>query len=150
MRITSGFICISLAMAWAAVVQNRIYATGPYYDFTQEKPCNTCQKHNDITVAWQIPTYFFIAISEIFASITGLEYAFTQAPPTLKSIVMSLFLFTSALGSVLNFALVPVTVNPKLLWMYASLAITSLFVGVLFFIIFRDRKKVHIESTEQQ
>ncbi|CAF4706872.1 unnamed protein product, partial [Rotaria sp. Silwood2] len=94
-------------MAWAAVVQNQIYATGPNYSFLNELEEGQ-QKYNDITVAWQTPTYFFIAISEIFASITGLEYAFTQAPASMKSIVMSLFLFTSAIGSALNFALVPV------------------------------------------
>ncbi|CAF0999994.1 unnamed protein product [Adineta steineri] len=141
-RITCGFICVSIAMAWAAFVQHQIYSTGPNYDFT--KPCPGCPRFNNIVVAWQIPTYFFIAISEIFASITGLEYAFTQAPASMKSIVMSLYLFTSAIGSTLNFTLVPVTVNPKLLWMYTSLSIMSFSVGILFFLIFRNEQKVRV------
>ncbi|UJR17373.1 hypothetical protein I4U23_004268 [Adineta vaga] len=143
-RITCGFLCVSIAMAWAAFVQHRIYSTGPNYDYGI-KPCDGCQRYNDIVVAWQIPTYFFIAISEIFASITGLEYAFTQAPASMKSIVMSLFLFTSAIGSILGFALVPFTINPKLLWMYASLSIMSFCVGIIFFLVFRNNgKKVRV------
>lgn len=127
-------------MAWTALVQHLIYSTGPNYNFTTE-PCPTCQKYNNITVAWQIPSYVFIAISEIFAAITGLEYSYTQAPASMKSIIMSFLLFTSAIGSALNFALLPVTVNPKLLWMYASLSIVAAAVGVIFYIVFRNEHK---------
>lgn len=147
-RITCGFICASLTMGWAAIVQHLIYKTGPNYDYT--KSCSDCQKFNNITVAWQIPSYFFLAISEIFASITGLEYAFTQAPASMKSIVMSLFLFTSALGNALNFALVPFTVNPELLWMYTSLAIMVLVVGIVFFLFFRNEDKKQEEKSSNK
>ncbi|CAF4462076.1 unnamed protein product [Rotaria sp. Silwood2] len=89
-RITLGFFCISIAMAWAPVVQNQIYATGPNYSFLNELEEGQ-QKYNDITVVWQTPTYFFIAVSEIFASITGLEYASTQAPASMKGVGMVLW-----------------------------------------------------------
>lgn len=152
-RITCGFFCASLAMAWAAIVQHLIYSTGPNYNF-QVTPCADCQTYNDITVAWQIPSYFFIAISEIFAYVTGLEYAYTHAPASMKSIIMSLFLLTSAIGTALNFALVPFSVDPKLLWMYASLSIVAALVGVLFFFIFRhedsNQSNKSPESDEKQ
>ncbi|CAF1307961.1 unnamed protein product [Adineta steineri] len=150
LRITCGFIVVSLAMAWTAIVQHLIYSTGPNYSFTPQ-PCSTCQKFNNITVAWQIPSYFLIAISEIFANITGLEYAFTQAPTSMKSIVMSLYVFTSAIGSVLSFALLPVTVDPKLLWMYTSLSIVAFVIGIIFYVTFRnddiDQNRVLREET---
>lgn len=50
--------------------------------------------------------YILIAISEILASITGLEYAFTKAPKNMRSLVMSVFLFMSALASALGEAFV--------------------------------------------
>lgn len=137
-RITCGFICVAIGMAWTAFVQHLIYSTGPYYDCSTP-PCKDCQKFNDITAAWQIPSYVLIAISEIFASITGLEYAFTQAPASMKSVVMSMYLLTSAVSSALNFALIPVTVDPKLMWMYASLSMASFSIGVLFFLLFRNQ-----------
>lgn len=135
-------------MAWTAFVQHLIYTTEPNYKF-DAKPCPTCQKYNNITVAWQVPSYVLIAISEIFASITGLEYAYTNAPATMKSIVMSVFLFTSAIGSALNFALIPVLVDPKLLWMYASLAIVAFTSGIIFNIIFRNDHKRRRVSMEE-
>lgn len=143
-RITFGFFTVAIGIAWSAIVQHLIYNTGPNYAL---KPCDSCQKYNNITVAWQIPAYFFIAISEIFASITGLEYAFTQAPQSMKSIVMSLFLFTSAVGSILNIALVPVTTDPEILWMYVGLAIQAFVFGILFFIVFRNDGKVHVKES---
>ncbi|CAF1586119.1 unnamed protein product [Rotaria sp. Silwood1] len=144
-RIAAGFFCVSIGMAWSAIIQHLIYITGPNCNYVP-KPCKECQQYNNITVAWQIPAYFFIAISEIFASVTGLEYAFTQAPHSMKSIVMSLFLFTSAFGSILNIALVPVSDDPKLLWMYAALAIQAFVFGVIFYFVFRNDHKVHVEE----
>ena len=134
-------------MAWTAFVQHLIYSTGPNYAFGND-PCATCQKHNNITVAWQVPSYFLIAISEIFAAITGLEYAYTHAPASMKSIIMSLYLLTSAVGSALNFALIPVTVNPKLLWMYGSLSIVAAVTGIIFFMVFRKENEIEDNTSE--
>ncbi len=41
-----------------------------------------------------------VAVSEIFASITSLEYAYNKAPPRMKSVVIALFLLASAFGNV--------------------------------------------------
>ena len=141
-RITCGFFGASFAMGWAAFVQHLIYATGPNYDYTI-KPCFDCQKFNNITAAWQVPSYIVMAISEIFAAITGLEYAFTQAPASMKSIVVSVFLFTTGLGSALNFALLPILVDPKVQWMFATLSIMALVIGILFYFLFRNDQDRH-------
>ncbi|CAF0874988.1 unnamed protein product [Didymodactylos carnosus] len=140
LRITFGFYTAAIAMAWTAIVQNQIYITGPNFNYAPS-PCAECQAFNNVNVAWQVPSYFFIAISEIFASITGLEYAFAKAPASMKSIIMSIFLFTSAIGSALSIALIPVTKNPKLLWMYTSLAVVACIVGTIFYICFRNDDK---------
>ena len=143
-RITCGFFLTSIGMAWAALVQHMIYSTGPNYDYTT-KPCPTCQTFNNITAVWQIPAYILVAISEIFAAITGLEYAFTHAPSSMKSIVVSLFLFTTGVGSALNFALLPLIIDPKVFWMYASLAVTASIFGIIFFLLFRNEEKRYEE-----
>jgi proton-dependent oligopeptide transporter, POT family len=43
------------------------------------------------SIGWQILAYVVITASEILVSIVGLEFAYTQAPRTMKSMVMSLF-----------------------------------------------------------
>lgn len=35
-------------------------------------------------VSWQIPQYFVLCVAEILVSITALEFAYSQAPPSMK------------------------------------------------------------------
>lgn len=61
------------------------------------------------SIAWHLLAYLVLTSSEVLVSVTGLEFSYTQAPPQLKSIVMSLFLLAISLGNLLtsgvNFAL---------------------------------------------
>lgn len=107
-------------MAYAAITQHLIYAAAPCYNAPLACPAADETTPNRIHVAVQTPAYFFIALSEIFASITGLEYAFTKAPPSMKSFVMSIFLVQNAFGSALGIALSAVAIDPKLLWLYSE------------------------------
>ena len=54
----------------------------------------------------QTTSYVLIALSEIFASITGMEYAFTKAPKNMRSLVMAFFLFASAISAAIGEAFV--------------------------------------------
>ncbi|KAF9438976.1 peptide transporter ptr2 [Entomortierella beljakovae] len=137
-RICMGFFCAAIAMAWTAIVQHKIYITGPNYECTL---CDENQTPNNVSIAWQVPSYFFIAISEIFASITGLEFAFTNAPASMKSVVMSIFLFMNCLGALLGFAFLPMTKDPLLLWMYTTLGCIALVISVIIFFFFRNYDK---------
>lgn len=156
-RITLGFIIASLAMAYAAFLQSRIYSAPPCY----EHPSNCAAgqiseekyKPNQVHVAWQTPAYILIAVSEILASITGLELAYAKAPENMKSFIMSLFLLTSAFGSALGMLLAPVAKDPNLVWLYTGLACTALVAGVAFHWAFKgvDQREVArpVESAEE-
>ncbi|GAB7347471.1 hypothetical protein MBLNU459_g4384t1 [Dothideomycetes sp. NU459] len=139
-RIFWGFMLGAAAMAYAAGVQKLIYVSGPCYD--APAACDAALQAdgnyapNNVHVAVQTPAYLLIGLSEIFASITGLEYAFTKAPASMKSFVMSLFLLTTAFGSALSIALSPTAVDPKLLWMYTGLAAACAVAGGIFWIVY--------------
>jgi POT family proton-dependent oligopeptide transporter len=60
--------------------QHFLYQAGPYYDKIDEG------EKNDFSVFWQVPAFILIAFSEIFSSITGLEYAYLKAPSSMKSL----------------------------------------------------------------
>lgn len=50
-------------------------------------------------VAWQVPQYFFLSCGEVMASITGLEFAFTQAPDGFRGAVMAGWFLTQGGGN---------------------------------------------------
>lgn len=51
------------------------------------------------SVFWQAPGYVLLSLGEVMASITALEFAYTQAPKHLKAVVQALYLFSVALGN---------------------------------------------------
>lgn len=140
-RITFGFWICALAMAYAAIVQHLIYSAGPCYEHPlcdASLDANGVAQGNNIHIAIQTPAYMLIGISEIFASATGYEYAYTKAPPSMKSFVQSLFLLTNAFGSALGEAFVPAAFDPAILWMYVGLAIGTFLCGCLIWILFHN------------
>jgi POT family proton-dependent oligopeptide transporter len=128
-RITTGFCFAAMSMAYSAGIQAYIYTQPPFYDHPNGNG------KNDVSAALIVPAYVLVAISEIFASITGLEYAYKKAPEKMKSLVMAMFLFTSCVGSILGFTLVSVAVDPKLKWMYAGVAIAMGVCAPIFYLI---------------
>ncbi|XP_003738478.1 solute carrier family 15 member 4 [Galendromus occidentalis] len=52
----------------------------------------------DMWVFWQIPSYFFVGLSEILASISGVELAYSHAPVSMQGIVMGLFYLSTGIG----------------------------------------------------
>ena len=102
-RITAGFFVASLGMAYTAFVQHRIYSTNPCGEYV-----STCVDDNggrltsNLNVWMQTGSYVLISISEVLASVTGLEYAYTKAPKGMRSLVMSVFMFMSAVASVVG------------------------------------------------
>ncbi|KAF7922483.1 uncharacterized protein EAE98_008009 [Botrytis deweyae] len=139
-RITFGFIVASFSMMYAAIVQHLIYKAGPCYGKPLECPAavlpdGTIQP-NEVHFAIQIPAYVLIGISEIFASVTGLEYAYTKAPASMKSFVQAMFLLTNAFGFAICQAFIPLVGNPTILWMFVGLACGSFVAGIVFWICY--------------
>ena len=58
---------------------------------------------HQLHIGWQIFACFILTASEVMVSITCLEFAYTQAPRSMKSFVMALFLLTVSLGNYLDF-----------------------------------------------
>merc|ERR1719394_2123833 len=56
---------------------------------------------NSIHILWLIPQYFVITASEIMISVTGLEFSYSQAPDSMKSVVQAAWLLTVAFGNII-------------------------------------------------
>lgn len=50
-------------------------------------------------IGWQLPAYALLSAGEVMVSITALEFAYTQAPAHMKSIIMSLYLLSISAGN---------------------------------------------------
>ena len=61
----------------------------------------TLTQPNSIHILWQFPQYFIITASEVMFSVTGLEFSYSQAPASMKSVVLALWMLTIALGNVI-------------------------------------------------
>ena len=55
-----------------------------------------------INVMWQFFPYLIITMAEVMISITGLEFAYTQAPRSMKSSIMSIWLLTVFFGNLIT------------------------------------------------
>jgi len=140
-KITAGFMCGCAAMIWSAVIQYYIYKTSPCgfnANSCVDADGNPDPGPNGINVWAQTGAYVLIALSEIFASITSLEYAFSKAPRNMRSLVQAIALFTNAISSAIAEALNPLSGDPLLIWNYGVFAVTSFLGGCFFMWQFRN------------
>ncbi|CAH1647751.1 unnamed protein product [Spodoptera littoralis] len=56
---------------------------------------------NSIHILWLIPQYVVMTMGEVMFSVTGLEFSFTQAPASMKSVLQSVWLLTVAFGNLI-------------------------------------------------
>ena len=62
---------------------------------------HTLTTPNSIHILWQVPQYFIITASEVMFSVTGLEFSYSQAPASMKSVVQAAWLLTVAFGNII-------------------------------------------------
>ncbi|KAL8830563.1 MAG: hypothetical protein Q9170_005681 [Blastenia crenularia] len=141
-RIAWGFGLGSASMIAAAVIQHYIYKLGDCGDHPSgELPNGDSCPPAPINVWVQTIPYLLIAFSEIFASITGLEYAFTKAPKNMRSVVTAVFLFMSAISYAIGEAFVSLSADPLLTWNYTTIAILAFLGGCGFWAAHRNLDK---------
>ncbi|CRK92335.1 CLUMA_CG005856, isoform A [Clunio marinus] len=56
---------------------------------------------NSIHMLWLIPQFVIMTAGEVMFSVTGLEFAYSQAPTTMKSLLQACWLLTVAFGDVI-------------------------------------------------
>lgn len=84
-KMTIGMGTASLAFAAAAILQFLIDKNGA----------------GKVPVLWQVVQYLIMTQAEVMVSITGLEFAYTQAPKAMKSTVMGFWLLSVSFGNIL-------------------------------------------------
>jgi len=52
-----------------------------------------------VSIVWQILPYLLLTFGEVLVSATGLEFAYSQAPPSMKGVIMSFWLLSVTFGN---------------------------------------------------
>jgi len=76
-----------------------------------------------VHVGWQLIPYIIITLAEVMISITGLEFAYTQAPKRMKSVIMGFWLLNVSIGNFLVVFLTRFKALPPawFFWIFAGL-----------------------------
>lgn len=92
------------------------------------------------SIMWQFAAYVVITAAEVLISITALEFSYTQAPNSMKSFIMAVFLLSVSMGNLFTSAVNSFIQNddgtlllegPAYYWFFTGLIIV---VGFLFII----------------
>jgi len=114
-RMTAGCFLAAAAFALSGVVESAAAAT----------PAGAAPP----SVAWMVPQFVVLSVAELCVSTTGLEFAFREAPPSAKGIVMACFFLTTTLGNLLNgvlySALDGVLDNAQTIWLFTGLMLLA-------------------------
>ncbi|KAL5338935.1 POT family-domain-containing protein [Aspergillus crustosus] len=144
-RMATGFFMSCASMIASAVMQYYIYKRSPCGWHANKVidgvPCDPAP----INVWAQCLPYILIGLSEIFTNVTSYEYAFSKAPQNMRSIVMSVNLFMSAIASAIGQAFTPLSDDPLLVWNYTVIACIAFVGGIGFWVSFR-----HLDSEEDR
>ena len=76
-----------------------------------------------ISAAWQVIPYLLLTAAEIMVSITGLEFAYTQAPRSMKSTIMSFWFLTVFAGNLITAYVSEINIfeGAAFFWFFAAL-----------------------------
>jgi dipeptide/tripeptide permease len=107
-KMTVGMFLSAAAFAAAALVQEAIQTAGD----------------GQVHALWQVIQYFVMTVAEVLVSVTGLEFAYTQAPRAMKSTIMGFWLLCVTFGNLLVAFLAPLQKTLALsqfFWLFAGL-----------------------------
>jgi POT family proton-dependent oligopeptide transporter len=80
-KMTVGMVMTALSFAIAAIIEERL------------------QAGIVVGIGWYFWMELAMTIAEIFVSVTGLEFSYTQAPNSMKSIIMGMWFLTITVGN---------------------------------------------------
>lgn len=99
-----------------------------------------------ISVLWQFFPFLIITMAEVMISITGLEFAYTQAPRSMKSTIMSMWLLTVFFGNLITAYVAQVNVFKGGDYFMFFSGLMFVFAVIFSFMSTRYKEKEYMES----
>ena len=132
-KMTAGMFIAAVAFLTAALLQERVEAAGS----------------GEIHALWQAVQYVVITTAEVLVSITGLEFAYTQAPRAMKSTIMGFWLLCVTGGNVLVAFLAPMeTILPlsDFFWVFTALMAGAAIVFLVMALFYKGKTYLQAEA----
>jgi hypothetical protein len=85
-------------MSWGMLLTALAFTCSGFVDNAMEYHIVHYPLQRQVHVMWQLPQITLLALGEIFLSVTGLEFAYSQSPLRLKAIVTAMYLSTTGIG----------------------------------------------------
>jgi hypothetical protein len=101
-----------------------------------------------VNVWIQSPVYVFMAVGELFAYVTAMEYAYEQSPKDMKAIVQAISLLIGGVASGCAMGLTPIARDPYLVILYGSLTGAMTVTTALFWWLFSKYDKLEIHGAD--
>jgi len=97
---------------------------------------------SSISIFWIFPQYLILTVGEVLFSITSLEFAYTQAPQSMKAIIQSMFLLTTFAGNLITTIVIETTSNSNVeqyveFFIFAGLLVANTLVLMFFAVKYR-------------
>jgi len=106
MRIWVGFLMCVLGMMYAGGLE--VYRISLYkkHDTIEQELDGVIKTAVNLSIFWQAPIFMVLGVADVLAFITGIEFAYEEAPPSMRSMAYAIYLLTNALGNYLGLGLV--------------------------------------------
>jgi proton-dependent oligopeptide transporter, POT family len=91
------------------------------------------QGRGAVSIWWQVIPYGIITTAEVLVSVTGLEFAYTQAPKRMKSTIMGFWLLTVSLGNVVVvlISMIEGLSTIMFFWMFSGMTLVAAFIFLI-------------------
>ncbi len=103
-----------------------------------------------VHVLWQVAQYLVMTTSEVLISVTGLEFAYTQAPRRMKSTIMGFWLLGVTFGNVLVAFLAPmqkILSLSQFFWVFTGLMVGAAIVFTILASFYKG--KTYLQAAEK-
>ena len=57
------------------------------------------ETNSQLHVLWLIPQYVLLTVSEVLFSVTGVQFSYSEAPESMKSVIQAIWLLTTTIGN---------------------------------------------------
>jgi len=97
-RMEYGMFLTAIAFVLSALLERAIVAQAKASGGVEDKDQKKEELPKTVSLAWQIPQITVLTVGEILLNVTGLEFAYGQAPERMQALILAVYLLTTAIG----------------------------------------------------